>query len=80
MNQQVGDGEEAGQKSNFGRSVDEAKALIKQLEAFKHTPTVNPATGETDPATDLEKNPKNDVKYMLPRQKKNELHCILTCT
>lgn len=68
MNQQVGDGEEVGQKSNYGRSVDEAKALIKQLEAFKNTPTVNTTTDESDPA-DLEKNTKNDVNAI--RTKKN---------
>lgn len=61
MNQQVGDVEEVGQKSNYGRSVDEAKALIKQLEAFKNTPIVNNIVTDQNPNQDLEKTTKNDV-------------------
>ncbi|GAA5800991.1 hypothetical protein HPULCUR_006431 [Helicostylum pulchrum] len=57
MNQQVGDVEEPSQKSNYGRSVDEAKSLIKQLEAFKNSPAVVPTTTEDEP----EKNTKNDM-------------------
>lgn len=67
MNQQVGDGEEVGQKSNYGRSVDEAKALIKQLEAFKHTaPTVDNSSAEAEPPmpADLDNSPKNDVRFV----------------
>lgn len=68
MNQQVGDGEDIGQKSNYGRSIDEAKSLIKQLEAFKATATTATTTetnaiatnGESDATT--EKNTKSDVK------------------
>lgn len=64
MNQQVGDGEDFSQKSNYGRSVDEAKNLIKQLEAFKNTPTIAPATNNTTETTEdgSEKTAKNDVK------------------
>lgn len=63
MNQQVGDGEEVSQRSNYGRSIDEAKSLIKQLEAFKNSPTNESAAttaNENDPSA-LEKNAKNDV-------------------
>lgn len=76
MNQQVGDGEEVGQKSNYGRSVDEAKALIKQLEAFKHTSAVH-STDDIEcpmPAAELDKSPKNDVNIFTT----NETHHRLT--
>jgi hypothetical protein len=69
MNQQVGDGEDISQKSNYGRSIDEAKSLINQLEAFKTTAaaekidanTTTTTADESDP-TSLEKNTKSDVK------------------
>jgi hypothetical protein len=65
MNQQVGDGENAASKSNYGRSVDEAKALIKQLEAFKNIPVKSTNTtteiNEESGSAVLEKNVKNDV-------------------
>lgn len=71
MNQQVGDVEEPSQKSNYGRSVDEAKSLIKQLEAFKNSPAVVPTTTEDE----SEKNTKNDVKDILNTcKKKKDLH------
>lgn len=71
MNQQVGDVEEPSQKSNYGRSVDEAKSLIKQLEAFKNSPAVVPTTTEDEP----EKNTKNDVK-ILNTCKKTHTHSL----
>lgn len=66
MKQQFGDGEDISDKSNYGRSIDEAKSLIKQLEAFKNAPVPeNPdalaATTESDPAVSKE-NAKNNVK------------------
>lgn len=70
MNQQVGDVEEPSQKSNYGRSVDEAKSLIKQLEAFKNSPTAVPTTTEDE----SEKNTKNDVKDILNTCKKKDVH------
>lgn len=66
MKQQVGDGEDISDKSTYGRSIDEAKSLIKQLEAFKNAPVPEnsdaaAATTEGDPAIS-EKNAKNNVK------------------
>ncbi|OBZ89343.1 Dynactin subunit 2 [Choanephora cucurbitarum] len=42
MNQQIGDGEEFNPRSNYGKSVEEAKSLIKQLEAYKNIPLSQP--------------------------------------
>lgn len=63
MNQQVGDGEDTSLKSNYGRSVEEAKSLIKQLEAFKNIPvkSTHSVTETTDGDTVLGKDVKNDV-------------------
>lgn len=65
MKQQVGDGEDVSDKSTYGRSIDEAKSLIKQLEAFKNAPVPEnsdaaAATTEGDPAVS-EKNAKNNM-------------------
>jgi hypothetical protein len=62
MNQQMGDGEDPASKSNYGRSVEEAKVLIKQLEAFKNIPAKSTDnTTENNEEAVSEKNVKNDV-------------------
>lgn len=60
MNQQVGD-EDLSQKSNYGKSIEEAKSLIKQLEAFKNTPATLSDKKEGDATVSLEQNDKNDM-------------------
>ncbi|MBM6385779.1 MAG: hypothetical protein JSY10_17620 [Paenibacillus sp.] len=72
MNQQVGDVEEPSQKSNYGRSVDEAKSLIKQLEAFKNSPAVVPTTTKDE----SENNTKNDVKILNTCKKNTHTHTL----
>lgn len=60
MNQQVGD-DDLSQKSNYGKSIEDAKLLIKQLEAFKNiTPTTSDKKEEDDSAV-LEKSKNNDM-------------------
>ncbi|CAO3615453.1 unnamed protein product [Mucor fragilis] len=61
MNQQVGD-EDLSQKSNYGKSIEDAKSLIKQLEAFKNIPatTAFDKKEEGDAAVS-EKSDKNDM-------------------
>jgi hypothetical protein len=64
MNQQVGSSEVDDSPSTYGRSVEEAKALIKQLEAFKNAPPKT-VTSEEDNSNIDQKVPssgdKNDV-------------------
>lgn len=61
MNQQVGD-DDLSQKSNYGKSIEDAKSLIKQLEAFKNIPAATPSDKkEESDAAVSEKNDKNDM-------------------
>lgn len=60
MNQQVGD-DDLSQKSNYGKSIEDAKSLIKQLEAFKNIPATASDNKEEDGAAVLEKSDKNDM-------------------
>ncbi|KAL9542853.1 hypothetical protein MBANPS3_008397 [Mucor bainieri] len=61
MNQQAGE-EDLSQKSNYGKSIEDAKSLIKQLEAFKNIPaTVASDKKEESDTTASEKNDKNDM-------------------
>ncbi|KAK4520403.1 retrograde regulation protein 2 [Mucor velutinosus] len=61
MNQQIGD-DGLSQKSNYGKSIEDAKSLIKQLEAFKNIPatTASDKKEESDTAVS-EKSDKNDM-------------------
>ena len=61
MNQQVGD-EDLSQKSNYGKSIEDAKSLIKQLEAFKNIPATSASDKkEESDAAVSEKSDKNDM-------------------
>ncbi|CAO0802234.1 unnamed protein product [Mucor circinelloides] len=61
MNQQVGD-DDLSQKSNYGKSIEDAKSLIKQLEAFKNIPAATPSDKKEESDTAVsEKNDKNDM-------------------
>lgn len=59
MSQQIGDGEEFNPRSNYGKSVEEAKSLIKQLEAYKNIPLSQPENEPIESVqqdTELKKN------------------------
>ncbi|GAN01543.1 dynactin subunit 2-like [Mucor ambiguus] len=84
MNQQVGD-EDLSQKSNYGKSIEDAKSLIKQLEAFKNIPATTASDNKEESDTTVsEKSDKNDtVTYELfytpetaKMQKENKLSDI----
>lgn len=61
MNQQVGD-EDLSQKSNYGKSIEDAKLLIKQLEAFKSIPATTASDKKEESGTAVsEKSDKNDM-------------------
>lgn len=61
MSQQIGEGDDFGQKPSYGKSVEEAKSLIKQLEAFKSLSANTDSTTEQVQPTDTDKPVKNDV-------------------
>ncbi|KAI7903360.1 Dynamitin-domain-containing protein [Cokeromyces recurvatus] len=58
MNQQIGD--EMEQTSNYGKSIDEAKSLIKQLEAFKNM-AIKSDTEENKSSNETEKETKDNL-------------------
>ncbi|CEP11982.1 hypothetical protein [Parasitella parasitica] len=61
MNQQVGD-DDLSQKTNYGKSIEDAKSLIKQLEAFKNIPAINTSEkNEENDTAALDKSDKNDM-------------------
>ncbi|KAG0750561.1 hypothetical protein G6F57_001434 [Rhizopus arrhizus] len=63
MNQQIGDADED-QRSNYTRSIDEAKSLIKQLEAYKNKP-IKPEAPPTSDAAVVPESKADMVTYEL---------------
>lgn len=63
MSQQIGEGDDFGHKPSYGKSVEEAKALIKQLEAFKSLSSTSVDNVKESLAADEGKTAKNDVSF-----------------
>lgn len=64
LSQRLGNGqtEDAGNASTFGKRVDEAKQLIKQLEAYKSM-SMKDQEEDNDDTVVIEKNDKGDVSF-----------------
>lgn len=55
--------EEIGSAATYGKRIDEAKQLIKQLEAYRSLPiSTKVANEENDDTVVVEKNDKGDVR------------------